>query len=65
MRASMPTTCRSTPAPPGAHDVGGGEQGVDAPGLPLGSDFLDVLTGAYGSPLAEADFASDPEAQRP
>jgi serpin B len=34
------------------------------PGLPLRSDYLDVLTGAYGSPLAEADFAADPDAQR-
>ena len=35
-----------------------------APGLALRSEFLDVLTGAYGSPLAEADFAADPDAQR-
>ena len=34
------------------------------PGLPLRADYLDVLTGAYGSPLAEANFAADPEAQR-
>ena len=34
------------------------------PGLALRDDFLDVLTGAYGSPLAEADFGSDPEAPR-
>ena len=34
------------------------------PGLPLRDDYLDVLTGAYGSPLAEADFATDPDAQR-
>jgi hypothetical protein len=27
-------------------------------------EYLDVLTGAYGSPLAEADFAADVEAQR-
>jgi len=34
------------------------------PGLALQDDFLDVLTGVYGSPLAEADFASDANAQR-
>jgi serpin B len=34
------------------------------PGLPLRDDYLDVLTGAYGSPLAEADFVTDPDAQR-
>lgn len=34
------------------------------PGLALRGDYLDVLTGAYGSPLAEADFAADPETQR-
>jgi serpin B len=34
------------------------------PGLALRDEYLDVLTGAYGSPLAEADFATDPEAQR-
>jgi len=33
-------------------------------GLALHRDYLDVLTGMYGSPLAEADFASDAEAQR-
>jgi serpin B len=33
-------------------------------GLPLRDDYLDVLTGAYGSPLAEADFAGDADAQR-
>lgn len=35
-----------------------------APGLPLRDEYLDVLTGAYGSPLAELDFAADPEAAR-
>ncbi len=30
-----------------------------SPGLPLRNDYLDILTGAYGSPLAETDFASD------
>ena len=34
------------------------------PGLPLRDDYLDVLTAAYGSPLAEADFAIDVDAQR-
>ncbi len=34
------------------------------PSLPLRADYLDVLTGVYGSPLAEADFAADVEAQR-
>lgn len=34
------------------------------PGLELRDDYLDVLTGAYGSPLAEFDFAADPEAAR-
>ncbi len=35
-----------------------------APGLALRDDYLDVLTGDYGSPLAEADFGADPDAQR-
>jgi len=34
------------------------------PGLALRDEFLDVLTGAYGSPLAEVDFGGDPEAAR-
>ncbi len=34
------------------------------PGLALRDDYLDVLTGVYGSPLAEADFADDPDAER-
>lgn len=34
------------------------------PGLPLRNQYLDVLTGVYGSPLAEADFAGAPEAER-
>lgn len=34
------------------------------PGLALRDDYLDTLTGIYGSPLAEADFAGDPESQR-
>ena len=34
------------------------------PGLAFREEFLDVLTGAYGSPLAEADFGADPEAAR-
>jgi serpin B len=34
------------------------------PALPLRGQFLDVLAGDYGSPLAEADFAADPDAQR-
>ena len=33
-------------------------------GLPLRDEYLDLLTGAYGSPLAEADFATDPDAPR-
>jgi serpin B len=33
-------------------------------GLPLQSDFLDVLTGDYGAPLAVADFATNAEAGR-
>ena len=32
------------------------------PGLALRDEYLDVLTGAYGSPLAEVDFGSDSEA---
>ena len=35
-----------------------------APDLPLRDAYLDVLTGAYGSPLAEIDFGDDPEAAR-
>ena len=34
------------------------------PGLPLENAYLDVLTGAYGSPLAEADFSGDPDGSR-
>ncbi len=34
------------------------------PGLPLRDDYLDVLTGVYGSPLAEAQFAADAESER-
>jgi serpin B len=34
------------------------------PGLALRNDYLDLLTGAYGSPLAELDFGSDPDAAR-
>lgn len=34
------------------------------PGLPVRDEYLDVLTGAYGSPLAELDFGADPEAAR-
>jgi serpin B len=34
------------------------------PGLPLRDEFLDVLTGVYGSPLAESDFGGDAEAAR-
>jgi len=34
------------------------------PGLKLRNEYLDMLTGSYGSPLAEADFGADPEAQR-
>ena len=34
------------------------------PGLELRNEFLDILTGAYGSPLAEADFTTDVDAQR-
>ena len=34
------------------------------PGLSLQDEFLDVLTGAYGSPLAETDFGADPEGTR-
>jgi serine protease inhibitor len=32
--------------------------------LALRSEYLDVLTGAFGSPLAEAEFGGDVEAQR-
>lgn len=35
-----------------------------APGLTLRDEYLDVLTGDYGSPLAEFDFGSDPEGAR-
>ena len=35
-----------------------------APGLTLREEYLDVLTGDYGSPLAEFDFGSDPEGAR-
>ena len=34
------------------------------PGLALRDDYLDVLTGVYGSPLAEADFATDADGER-
>ncbi len=34
------------------------------PGLDLREDYLDVLTGVYGSPLAEADFAGDADGER-
>jgi serpin B len=34
------------------------------PGLALRDEYLDVLTGAYGSPLAEVDFGSAPEPAR-
>jgi serpin B len=34
------------------------------PGLPLRNEYLDVLTGAYGSPLAEVDFGADPARAR-
>ncbi len=34
------------------------------PGLAFRDDYLDVLTGVYGSPLAEADFTGDAEAER-
>jgi serpin B len=34
------------------------------PGLALREEYLDVLTGVYGSPLAEADFATDADAER-
>ncbi|MDH3299213.1 MAG: hypothetical protein OES24_01760 [Acidimicrobiia bacterium] len=34
------------------------------PGLPLRPNYLDVLIGVYGSPLAEADFSTAPEAER-
>ncbi len=33
-------------------------------GLPLRDEYLDLLTGVYGSALAEADFAGDPDAER-
>lgn len=32
--------------------------------LPIRTEYLDVLTGTYGSPLAESNFAADPEGQR-
>lgn len=35
-----------------------------APGLALRDEYLDVLTGDYGSPLAEFDFDSNPEGAR-
>jgi serpin B len=34
------------------------------PGLALRDDYLDVLTGVYGSPLAEADFTGDADGER-
>jgi serpin B len=34
------------------------------PGLALRGEYLDVLTGAYGSPLAEVDFGGDAESAR-
>lgn len=34
------------------------------PGLVLRDEYLDVLTGAYGSPLAEVDFGTPPGAAR-
>ncbi len=34
------------------------------PGLALRPGYLDVLTGTFGSPLAEGDFAADPDVQR-
>ncbi len=34
------------------------------PGLAFRDDYLDVLTGVYGSPLAEADFAGDADGER-
>lgn len=34
------------------------------PGLPLRDEYLDVLTGVFDSPLAEANFAGDPERER-
>jgi serpin B len=34
------------------------------PGLELRDEYLDVLTGAYGSPLAEFDFGAAPEVAR-
>ena len=34
------------------------------PGLALRTDYLDILTSSYGSPLAEVDFGTDPEAAR-
>lgn len=34
------------------------------PGLALRNEFLDVLTGVYGSPVAEGDFAANAEAVR-
>jgi serpin B len=33
-------------------------------GLALRDEYLDILTGAYGAPLAEADFGADPEGIR-
>ena len=34
------------------------------PGLALHDDYLDVLTGVYGSPLAEANFDTDADGER-
>jgi serpin B len=34
------------------------------PGMTLRDEYLDMLTGAYGSPLAEVDFGADPEGAR-
>ncbi len=34
------------------------------PGLALRDEYLDTLTGAYGSPIAELDFGSDAEGAR-
>jgi serpin B len=34
------------------------------PGMSLLPEYLDVLTGSYGAPLAELDFAADPDGAR-
>jgi len=53
------------PAPPAVRPSGQRRTRCGTqPALALRAEYLDVLTGAYGSPLAEADFGTDPEGSR-